>query len=59
MSDNLKEIKPQDAKRVNIHEDWELDYWCTHFNVSKEKLIDAVVVAGTSVDDVSAYLNKE
>lgn len=56
MSDDKTKTGPQDASRVNIHEDYEVGYWTKKFGVSKEKLKDAVDTVGVSADAVSAYL---
>lgn len=36
MADNLKKKIPQDAKRINIHEAYELEYWSKRMGVSGE-----------------------
>jgi len=56
MSDDKTKTGPQDASRVNIHEDYEVDYWTKKFGVSKEKLKEAVDTVGVSADAVSTYL---
>jgi len=35
MADDKTKKRPQDSTRVNVNE---LDYWCEHFRVSRDKL---------------------
>ncbi len=58
MADNLNERGPQDRSRVNVNEQWELQYWSRKFGVSEEQLKDAVKAAGTSADAVGKHLGK-
>lgn len=53
-----KELKgPQDAARVNIDNESELEYWSAKFKVSKAAVIRAVSVVGPMPKDVSEFLN--
>lgn len=58
MPDNLKIRQPQDPTKVNIHEAWEVEYWCKKWNITPEKLKEAVKTVGTSVEKVKTYLGK-
>ena len=58
MSDDLTKKEPQDGNKINIHETWELAYWTKHFEVTKEQLIAAVKVVGTSKLAVQKHLGK-
>ncbi|MDQ1162540.1 galactose-1-phosphate uridylyltransferase [Chryseobacterium sp. SORGH_AS 447] len=58
MSDDLNKRRPQDASKINVHEDWELEYWSKELGVSKEKIREAVKAVGTSVAAVRRYLGK-
>jgi hypothetical protein len=58
MSDDLKNRGPADAKRVNIHETWELEYWSKKFGVTKEEFKAAVARAGVMADEVRRALGK-
>ncbi|HEY1693648.1 MAG TPA: DUF3606 domain-containing protein [Polyangiaceae bacterium] len=58
MPDDLTKKGPADAKRVNVHEKWELEYWTKHFGVSESKLKEAVKKVGVMVDDVKKELDK-
>ncbi|WP_347216204.1 DUF3606 domain-containing protein [Chryseobacterium sp.] len=57
MSDDLNKI-PLDATRVNINEDWEVNYWCKKFGVTKDQLKNAVKAVGDSADAVQKFLRK-
>ena len=56
MSDNLKDKGPQDRSRVNVNEPWELRYWSEKFNVSHDRLKEAVKNVGVSAAKVQEYL---
>lgn len=56
MSDNLKIKRPLDAKKINVNEPWELDYWTKTLNVSADRLRQAVRAVGPMVDDVKRHL---
>ena len=57
MSDDKTKRSPQDAARINVHEDYEVRYWTEALGVSEETLKDAVNRAGTSADAVRQYLS--
>ena len=56
--DNLNLKKPQDASKVNVHEDWEVRYWCSKWNVTKAQLVAAVNAVGVSAVAVAKHLGK-
>lgn len=58
MSDNLQKTRPQDASRINIHEAWEVRWWCSEFGCTAEELKQAVEQAGTSAAAVKSYLKR-
>jgi predicted 3-demethylubiquinone-9 3-methyltransferase (glyoxalase superfamily) len=58
MSDDLKKRRPLDSSRINIHEEYELNWWSDHFGVSKQAIINAVKAVGTSAAAVKKYLGK-
>lgn len=58
MSDDLSKRRPQDASKINVHEDWELEYWSKELGVSRDRLREAVKAVGTSVAAVRRYLGK-
>jgi len=56
--DNKQNIGAPDRDRINVNEEYELQYWSEKFSVSHQELKDAVKSAGTSVEKVKAYLKK-
>ncbi len=58
MPDNLNIREPLDKARINVHEEYELNWWSKHFGVSKQTIIDAVGKVGTSATKVKEYLGK-
>ena len=58
MADNTTKTRPQDAQRVNIHEDYEVAYWTKRFRTTPEKLKAAVQKVGVMADDVEAELRR-
>jgi len=58
MPDDITKRQPQDGKRINVHEDYEVQFWCKHFNVDKQTLINAVNAVGTYADKVAEYFAK-
>jgi hypothetical protein len=52
MSDNLKDRGPRDGARINVNEEWELNYWTDKFGVSPDDLREAVRQVGDRVEDV-------
>ena len=58
MSDDKTMRAPQDASRVAMGEDYEVEYWTKRFGVSREKLQAAVDAVGNGADAVEAYLGK-
>lgn len=59
MADDLKNRGPQDRARVNVHEDWEVRYWCEKFGCNRLQLVAAVNAVGVMAKDVEAYLKKK
>jgi hypothetical protein len=58
MSDDLTNRGPRDRERINIHEVYEVTYWCNHFGCTREQLIQAVAKVGVMVKDVRRHLGK-
>jgi hypothetical protein len=56
MSDDKSKRGPQDASRVDIHEDYEVEYWCHKFGCTRHQLVEAVRAVGTSAAAVEKYL---
>ena len=57
MDDKSKTGKADDS-RINVNESYELQYWSKKFNVSEERLREAVKAVGPLVSDVEKYLRK-
>ena len=55
-----RKLKPRakDTRSVDIDDAYTLDFWAREFNISKDKLKAAVLVAGNSVPDVKRELKK-
>ncbi|MEN2399133.1 DUF3606 domain-containing protein [Flavobacterium sp. MC2016-06] len=58
MSDDLKKKIPQDASKISLTEQWEVDYWCKALGVTETKLREAVKQVGHSAKAVREYLGK-
>jgi len=56
--DNKTQTAPQDAKRINGNEDYELRYWSEKYGVSPERLRTAVQRVGVMAVDVERELGK-
>lgn len=54
--DDKSKRGPADRERINIHEDYELEYWSKELVVSKERIKEAVRAVGVMVKDVKRYL---
>ncbi len=58
MPDDKSKSRPEDAKRINVHEDYELKDWSKKFGVSEDQLKAAVKKVGTSADAVEKELKR-
>ena len=58
MSDDKSQRGPADASRINMGEDYEVQYWTKRFGVSRDELQNAVDRAGVSADAVARELGK-
>lgn len=56
MSDNLKIRRPLDAKRINMNQEHEVDYWTRTLGISELYLRIIVNKVGDSVTAVKKYL---
>jgi len=54
--DNKQHTGSPDRDRINVNEDYEVQYWSKKFGVDADKLKDAVKQAGTSATAVEAHL---
>jgi len=58
MADDLTRRQPQDASRINLHEEWEVQYWTSKFGVSADRLKRAVMKVGHSAGAVERELGE-
>jgi hypothetical protein len=58
MSDDKTKTAPQDANRVNVSEDYEVQYWTKKFGSTPERLKAAVKKVGVMAKDVEAELKR-
>ena len=56
MADDKTKTAPQDAQRVNISEDYEVQYWTEKFGCTRAQLEAAVKKVGVLAADVEAQL---
>jgi hypothetical protein len=58
MSDNKSVRGPADAKRINVNEDYEVQYWTTELEITEDKLRETVKKVGVMAADVRKTLGK-
>ncbi|WP_088189030.1 DUF3606 domain-containing protein [Desulfosporosinus sp. FKA] len=58
MPDDKTKKRPQDSSRINIHEPYEVNYWCDTFGCTEVQLKAAVKAVGDSAAEVKKYLGK-
>lgn len=58
MADSKSLRAPRDAKRVDVNEGDEVQYWTDRFSVPEDRLREAVKKVGVSVDAVAAELKQ-
>jgi Protein of unknown function (DUF3606) len=56
MADDKSKTAPQDSSRVNISEEYEVQYWTKRFGCTRTELEAAVKKAGPMVKDVEKQL---
>ena len=59
MSDDKSIRGPADAKRINVNEEYEVQYWTTELEVTEDKLRETVQKVGVMAADVRKALGKE
>jgi hypothetical protein len=59
MADDKSKKGPADAKRVNVNESYEVEYWTKKFGCTKAQLEAAVKKVGVMADDVEKELKKK
>lgn len=55
--DDLLIKEPLDGSRINLHEPYEVNYWCKKFKCTVKELQDAVHALGVSAAKVQAHLH--
>ncbi|KQS03560.1 hypothetical protein ASG11_04240 [Sphingomonas sp. Leaf357] len=58
MADDKTLRGPQDASRISLGEDYEVQYWTDKFGISADELHAAVAAVGNSADAVERHLKK-
>ena len=58
MPDDKTKRQPEDGKRINVNEPYELADWSKKFGVTPEQLKQAVKQVGPMADDVKKKLGK-
>ena len=56
MADNLKILRPEDPRKININQPWEVQYWSNELGCTQSKLRMAVSAVGPMVEDVRKWL---
>jgi hypothetical protein len=58
MADDKTKRAPQDSSKINVHENYEVEYWTKKFGCTPQQLKDAVKKVGTGVEAVKKALGK-
>ena len=58
MPDDKSKKQPQDASKVNVNEQYEVEYWTKKFGVTPDQLKAAVSRVGTSAAKVEQQLKR-
>jgi Protein of unknown function (DUF3606) len=56
MPDDRAKTAPEDQSRISLSEPYEVQFWADKFNVSKERLSEAVRKVGNSASAVEKEL---
>ena len=56
--DNKNNVGSPDRDRINLKENYEVEYWTKELGIKAEQLRKAVDEVGTSADAVRKYLKK-
>lgn len=59
MPDDLSKRGPADQMRVNIHELWEVKFWCARLDCDEAELRACVEKVGPMVEDVRECIENE
>jgi hypothetical protein len=58
MTDDLENVDARERTRIDVTDDWEVRFWCDHWNISPARLKQAIAKVGTSTEDVARELGK-
>lgn len=58
MADNLHLRGQPDRSKVNVNEQWEVDYWTKKWGVTAQQLRAAVAAVGVNAANVARHLGK-
>jgi|GraSoiStandDraft_24_1057298.scaffolds.fasta_scaffold2536133_1 hypothetical protein len=59
MADDKTQRAPRDPDRVSLDDDRELAYWTAQFDITRERLEEAVSAVGNSAEQVRRYLAED
>lgn len=59
MAQDKEHSRAYPRERIDIHYDYALCAWARHFNVSENRIKEAVAAVGTQVDQVRQHLRSE
>lgn len=57
--DNLKRRIPEDPTKINLNQQWEVEYWTKKLGISASKLRAIVAKVGIYVADVKKELSRQ
>lgn len=57
--DDLTIKRPEDPTKININQQWEIDYWTKELGISETKLIALVKKVGPEVSKIKEELRGE
>ena len=58
MADDKSKTGKQDKNRINLDEEYEVNYWADKFGISKKELAKVVSEVGNNAKDVKNTLKK-
>jgi len=58
MADNRIETGSADGSRINLNEEYEIDFWTHALEITESELREAVREVGVSADDVRDYFTR-
>jgi hypothetical protein len=57
--DNLNRKVPEDPTKINLNQQWEIEYWTKKLGISESKLRTIVTKVGVYVADVKKELARQ